>query len=257
MTSAEFLVSPVLQAAGFRHAFFTRRGGVSTGPFATLSFSSSVGDEPGRVEENLERAARALGVEPEYVYFLSQVHGCRVEVVDSRAERSSVWAREGDALVSRDPTVACGVRSADCVPILIGDRSSGTVAAVHAGWRGTARGVVASALGELRRVVGAEGDLVAAIGPHISLEAFEVSEEVAEELRRASPVSDVVDHSLGPKPHVDLRRIIRGQLEALGVSPEDVDDVPGCTLSEPDRFFSYRGSGAKSGRHLSAIVPKG
>jgi hypothetical protein len=196
-------------------------------------------------------------VEPEHVYFLSQVHGTRVEIVDASAERGSVWARQGDALLSRDPTVACGVRSADCVPILIGDRSSGAVAAVHAGWRGVARGVVSTAVQALRRLVGSDTDLVAAIGPHISLDAFEVSEEVADELRRASPVPDVVDSSFGPKPHVNLRRIVRGQLEALGVSPDGIDDVPGCTLKEPDRFFSYRGSGAKSGRHLSAIVPKG
>jgi len=208
------------------------------------------------VEENLRRAALALEVDPAHVYFLSQVHGSTVEVVDSSSERQSVWAREGDALMSRDPNVACGVRSADCVPILVGDRSSGAVVAIHAGWRGTVRGVVAAAVGELRRAVGAAGDLVAAIGPHISLEAFEVSEEVAEELRRASPVPDVVHRSFGPKPHVDLRRIVRGQLEALGLPPDNVDDVMGCTLREPDRFFSFRGSGPKSGRHLSAIVAK-
>jgi YfiH family protein len=256
MTSAEFLLSPVLQAAGFRHAFFTRRGGISTGPFASLSFSTSVGDEAAHVEENLRRAALALEVEPEHVYFLSQVHGSTVEAVDSRSDRRSVWAREGDALMSRDPKVACGVRSADCVPILMGDRSSGAVVAIHAGWRGTVRGVIAAAVTELRRVVGADGDLVAAIGPHISLEAFEVSDEVAAELLRASPDPDVVSRAFGPKPHVDLRRIVRGQLQALGLAPENVDDVMGCTLREPDRFFSFRGSGPRSGRHLSAIVAK-
>jgi copper oxidase (laccase) domain-containing protein len=78
---------------------------------------------------------------------------------------------------------------------------------------------------------------------------------VAAELVLSSPDPDVIDRARGPKPHADLRRIVRAQLESLGVARDAIDDVPGCTVSEPDRFFSFRRDGARSGRHLSAIVP--
>lgn len=257
MNSAEFLQSPLLGQAGFRHAFFTRAGGVSTGPFESLSFSHSVGDDPENVRENLRRAARALGVESSRLFFLSQVHGNAVHVVDGSSDREELIRTEGDALVSSDPTVGCGVRSADCVPVLLADRRSGAVAAVHAGWRGVVAGAVESAAERLAAVAGGQPDLLAAIGPHISLACFEVSDEVAAELRACSPDPDVVELRPGARPHVDLRRLVRAKLLALGLAPNSVDDVLGCTVLDPSRFFSFRRDGARSGRHLSAIVPRG
>lgn len=258
MTSADFLESPLLKAAGFRHAFFTRRGGVSEGPFESLSFSESVGDDPAAVRENRLRAARVLGVEENAVLYLSQVHGNAVVEVDGSSNAKELLRIEGDALVSRAPTVACGVRSADCVPVLLADPTSGAVAAAHAGWRGTVRGVVESAVKRLREASGSgEARLIAAIGPHISLAAFEVSEEVAAELVAASPDPGVVSRSFGHKPHVDLRRVVRAKLRLLGLDDEAIDDVLGCTVGEPERFFSFRRDGARSGRHLSAIVARG
>lgn len=273
---AQSLTSPLLRRAGFRHAFFTRRGGVSTGPFASLSFSVSAGDDPRAVEENLSRAARALGVEPDRIYFLSQVHGCKAWTAGAGDDRNELVRREGDALVSVDPRIACAVRTADCVPVLMADPQSGAVAAVHAGWRGVVAGVVESAVALLCEVAAARSDrakrargsgglkttkegegLLAAIGPHISLAAFEVSEDVARQLERASPDPTVVDRARWPKPHVDLGRLVRAKLVALGLGFEQVDDVRGCTVQSPDLFFSFRRDGARSGRHLSAIVPSG
>lgn len=255
MQRAEYLESGLLRDAGFRHAFFTRRGGVSTGAYESLNFSAAVGDSPDHVAQNLERAAHALAVAPAHIYFLSQVHGAQAHVLEGGESRDEVLHLRGDALVSQAPDVACAVRSADCVPVLLGERRSGTVAAVHAGWRGVVAGAVRAAVERLRSVVGDDGDLAAAIGPHISLDAFEVSEDVALELAHASPVHDVVARDRGPKPHVNLRRIVRAQLEALGLPHDAIDDVWGCTVSEPEWFFSFRRDGPKSGRHLSAIVP--
>ena len=180
MNTAEFLTSPLLSRNGFRHAFFTRNGGVSTGPFDSLSFSVTVGDHPDNVRENLARAARALDIDPEKLFFLSQVHGREFHRVDVHSRRDDLIRTDGDALVSGDPAVGCAVRSADCIPVLIGDRRSGGVAAVHAGWRGVVSGAVASAVTGLS---GSPPDLVAAIGPHISAAAFEVSEDVAARAR--------------------------------------------------------------------------
>lgn len=247
------LTSPLLTSAGFRHAFFTRHGGVSRGPHASLNFSSTTGDTEPCVAENVRRGAFALGVAPERLYALHQIHGTQVHVLEGDEERERVLLTEGDSLVSRNPDVACGVRTADCVPVLLASPDSGVVGAAHAGWRGAAGGVVRETILAMKNG-GAHGPLLAAIGPHISVDAFEVSEEVADVLALAAPSADVVDRRFGAKPHVNLRSLIRSQLLALGVS--EIDDVWGCTVSDPERFFSYRRDGAVGGRHLSAIVPK-
>lgn len=251
---AEFLESALLRQAGFRHAFFTRNGGVSNGAYQSLSFSSAAGDSVSNVNENLRRAAVALGVENERVFFLSQVHGRVAHTLNGNEEQSALIQVEGDALVSRIAGRAIGVRHADCVPVLLADRKSGAVAAAHAGWRGAVNGVVSSAI-EALRAVSPHSELIAAIGPHISLAAFEVSEDVADTIVAASRDPQIVDRS-GQKPHIDLRRMLHAELRAQGLGPTDVDDVHGCTVSDPVRFFSYRRDGKASGRHLSAIVPR-
>jgi YfiH family protein len=256
--SAEYLQSELLWRAGFRHAFFTRRGGVSDGPFASLNFSSAVGDRPERVAKNLELAANALGIDRARLFFLSQVHGSEVVVVDGSEDREVVLHQRGDGVASRTPGVACGVRAADCVPVLLAERSSGAVAALHAGWRGTVAGIVTAGLDALRALAGSESDFLAAIGPHISVGAFEVSEEVAAELARAcpDPAADVIARDKGPRPHVSLAKILRAQLVHGGLADDAIDEVGGCTLGEPERFFSFRRDGRTSGRHLAAIVAR-
>ena len=254
--AAEFLESELLKAAGFRHAFFTRAGGVSEGPYRALNFSRAVGDAPERVAQNLALAGEALGVPAERIYFLSQVHGKAAIALRGDERTADVLELEGDALVGRTPGTAYGVRTADCVPILVGDRRTGAVASVHAGWRGIVRGVVEAGVLKLLEVAGDDVDLVAAIGPHIRGTAFEVSEEVAEELASASPVPCVLRRA-GMKPHVRLDNIVRAKLVALGVPHDQIDDVEGCTATEPERFFSFRRDGKIGGRHLSAIVARG
>jgi purine-nucleoside/S-methyl-5'-thioadenosine phosphorylase / adenosine deaminase len=251
---ADFLESALLRGAGFRHAFFTRKGGVSAGAYSSLNFSVAVGDSEANVKQNLERAATELGVPSTRIHFLSQVHGRVAHTLSGTEHQGVLILREGDALVSRAPGLACAVRSADCVPILLADRRSGAVAAVHAGWRGAVNGIVSSALDALRAIAPAPV-LIAAIGPHISLASFEVSEDVAETLRKASRDPQIVDRSRA-KPHVDLRRMLRAELHAQGLPQAAIDDVWGCTVSEPERFFSFRRDGKFSGRQLSAIVPR-
>jgi YfiH family protein len=247
--------SPLLTGAGFRHAFFTRGGGVSRPPWDTLSFSLSVGDDAESVRENLRRAAAALGVPPERLYVLSQVHGTGSRVLSGAEDRDEVIRSEGDVTLSRAPGVACGVRTADCVPVLVGDRRTGAVAAIHSGWRGTVAGVVPAGIAALRAQLGDTGDLVAAIGPHIEACCFEVGDDVARSLGACSRAgrSAVIDVP-GRKTRVDLRRIVHAQLEAAGVRADHTSDVAGCTFCEPGRFHSFRRDGKRSGRMLSAIV---
>jgi YfiH family protein len=252
------LTSPRLAQEGFRHAFFTRRGGVSAGEHASLNFAASTGDDPENVARNVERAAEVLGVDAARVLYLSQVHGADAVVVTGADARDGAIHREGDAIAARaGEPVACGVRSADCGTILVGDAASGAVAAIHAGWRGTVRGVVPAAVARLRELAGGGGRLVAAIGPHIEACCFEVGDEVAAELAAASDAGGSVVRP-GPrgKPHVDLRAVLRAQLRAAGLDGGAIDDVRGCTACDPERFFSYRRQGPRSGRLLAAIVPR-
>lgn len=254
MPHIPFLESRLLADAGFRHAFFTRAGGVSTGDFATLNLAYNVGDDPACVDENLRRAAEALGVASEDIRTLSQVHGSDVVEVRKHEAANAPARAEGDALIARGGALACGVRTADCVPLLIGDTRRGTAAAVHAGWRGIVRGVVASALAAFERLGSARSDLVCAIGPHISLEAFEIGTEIAAELERASTAHDALRTWPDGKPHASLRAIVTAQLRAGGFAASQIDHVDGCTFGDASRFFSYRRDGARSGRMLSAIV---
>lgn len=246
------LKSKLLENAGFRHAFFMRRGGVSPAPWESLNFSSASGDTPERVAENLARAANEIGARADRVYFLSQVHGTAHRVLDGSEDRLAMLHVEGDITLSNTADVACGVRMADCATVLIGDRESGAVAAIHSGWRGTVRGATGAGVAALRELIGGPGQLVAAVGPHIEACCFEVGDEVAAEIASATPLGqDVVDRSR-ERPHVDLRRIIARQLEDAGVT--DVDQVTGCTVCDGTRFHSYRREGVKSGRMLAAVV---
>lgn len=249
--------SPLLSASGFRHAFFSRLGGVSDPPFDSLNFSVSVGDQEPDVAENLARAANDLRCAPELVVYLNQVHGLDCHTVLAPEDAPRVRALSGDAVLSNHPLVACAVRTADCAPILIGDLRSGAVAAVHSGWRGTLQNIAAAALQALERLAGAPIDPVVAVGPHIEPCCFEVGHDVAASLLDASPDPDILRPGSGDRPHVDLRRMIHAQLIAAGVPHQRIDHVRGCTVCEPVRFFSYRRDGKRGGRHLNAIVARG
>jgi YfiH family protein len=249
------LRSPLLTEAGFSHAFFTRQGGVSRPPWDTLSFARSTGDDADHVRENYRRAALALGVSPERVYVLSQVHGTAARVLTGVEDREEVVRSVGDVTLSRAPGVACAVRSADCVPVLVADLDTGAVAAIHSGWRGTVAGAAPAGIAALRALAGGEGDLIAAIGPHIQACCFEVGDDVAASLAACSAAgARAVVASSGRKPRVDLRLVVRAQLEGAGLASDRIDDVRGCTFCEPERYHSYRRSGPRSGRLLSAIV---
>jgi polyphenol oxidase len=249
--------SQILARAGFRHAFFTRVGGASQGPFESLSFSTAVGDDPEHVDENLRRAGTLLGVDAERILYLSQVHGREARFYRTPETRARSITLEGDAIGGNQSESAYGVRSADCVPVLVADDVSGAVMAIHAGWRGVVVGAVEAGVTVLREQVGANARLLAAIGPHISSAAFEVSEEVAAELSAACPVPGAVSRRPGrDRPYVDLRFIVTQKLLALGLAPGAIDQVGGCTVLEPARYFSFRRDGKRSGRHLSAIVPR-
>jgi YfiH family protein len=259
MESCPYLESALLARAGFSHAFFTRRGGVSEGPFATLNLSSEVGDRSEHVRENLGRAARALGLDSDRVYVPAQVHGREVLVVTGTELSSALARTPADALVSnplgRRAPFGVAVRTADCVPILLADRESGRVAAVHAGWRGVVAEIVPHTIEQMAALGSRPASLLAVLGPHIGPAAFEVGEEVAAEFGRAGVEGSVLRRH-AQKPNVDLGRILRAQLARAGLPESQVEQLPGCTYRDSAEFFSYRRDGKHSGRMLSVILPR-
>jgi polyphenol oxidase len=248
--------SELLTRAGFTHVFFTRRGGVSEGGFASLNASPDVGDRAEHVTENLRRIARVLGVGPAELYVPRQVHGRGVLVLGRERAQGVVATTPADAIVTSEPALACAVRTADCVPILLGDPESGRVAAVHAGWRGVAQDIARATVEVMTRLGSRAAAITAAIGPHISVEAFEVGDDVARQLARASGAADVILQTAGHKARADLGKILVSQLVAAGLAPGNVEQLPGCTYRDGACFFSYRRDGLESGRMLSAIVSK-
>lgn len=256
MNSPNALLSSRLLQAGFRHAFFTRLGGSSPAPFDSLNFSISVGDSPSNVSANLASAASLLGVPAELIFYLDQIHSDFVFPVDRSHYAATFRKRQGDAVVSHDPNVACAARFADCAPVLIADQASGAVVAVHSGWRSTAQNICGAAVRALQNLTGNPLSLIAAVGPHIEACCFEVGDDVARTLQSASPAHDVLRPGKRDRPHVDLRSVIHAQLLAAGVAENAIDHVRGCTVCDGDKFFSYRREGARSGRMMAAIVAR-
>jgi YfiH family protein len=251
------LRSELLSRHGFRHGFSLRGGGVSRPPFDSLNLARSVGDDPEHVAENLRRFAQAVGFDAGRLYEVSQVHGAELVRVDLELEPAQLRATQADALLASAPGSPIGVRVADCAALLLADPDSGQVAAVHAGWRGTVAQIAPRAVAALCAQAGAAPRrLLAALFPHIDVAAFEVGDDVARQVEASAHGEHDVVRRGAPKPHVDLARALSAQLRAAGLAAESIERVPGCTFSEPERFFSYRRDGAASGRHLAVIEPR-
>jgi hypothetical protein len=211
-----------------------------------------------------ERALHAsLGVRR--VVLLRQVHGAAVTVI-RRSGTLPDSGTPGDALVSNVAEVGVGVRSADCVPLLMADAATGAVAAVHAGWRGTAAGAAGAAVSALAREFGSRpGDLVAAIGPHIGPCCYEVGTELVDAFAAAGHHRDLIDRwFLAPPPprgarerpplRLDLGTANRDQLILSGLEPEHIHMSGLCTAEHLDVLTSYRTERAAAGRMIAVIA---
>ena len=250
------LRAPLLTAQGFGHGFSTRLGGVSAAPFDSLNLGANVGDDPGHVAENQRRFAERVGFLAGRLCSAQQVHGADVLRVRDAGEADvrTLAQSRADALVA-EPGAAVGVRTADCLPLLLADPETRYAAAVHAGWRGVCAGVVTAAVRALCEAAEAPAQrLIGAVFPHIRRCCFEVGEDVAQQLSAAVP--GVACSHVGPRgrPHVALDLLVRAQLAAAGVSLASVDDVAGCTCCDVSRFYSFRRDGQQSGRHMAVIV---
>ncbi len=254
-----FYASPLLEKAAVPHAFSTRHGGISPAPFDSLNLGNpndcGIQDDYERIWENYKLLQVACGSDGRQLCRVHQVHGAGVV----RAARDVAFDvhQKADAIVSDDPQRVVSVRVADCVPVLLSTRDGKTVAAVHAGWRGVIAGVVLSALKEIE--AGGHGrpsEVIAAIGPSIGGDAFEVGPEVVAEFRGIFGSAAPVKSRDGDKGSVDLREAIRLQLLSSGVGEDQIDTSDRCTFRDKEDFFSHRRERGITGRMAAIIASK-
>jgi polyphenol oxidase len=214
-----------------RVRFTTRRGGTSTGPYASLNLGGSTDDDPAAVQANHAAVASALGYNAATRAWGRQVHGSDVQIRDAVPQAGEA-PRDVDGQATALPGVAVTVMAADCLPVALA--APGAVAMLHGGWRGLAGGVLEAGVAAMR-ALGAEGTIVAAIGPGAGPCCYEAGDEVHAAL----------GHSVGR--NVDLKAAARDRLRAAGVA--DVHDVGLCTIcSDPELFFSHRRDRGVTGR---------
>lgn len=244
-----FYASPLLEKVGVPHCFSTRIGGVSPAPFDSLNLGNPSGvdqvDDYDRICENYRKLQRAIGRANHERIWVHQVHGGDV----MRAPCPS--GAKADALVCDDPSKLIAVRVADCVPILLASRDGKTVAAIHSGWRGVIAGVVRNSI-EAMNV--SPGDLIAAIGPCIGFEHFEVGGEVLAAFTETFGENAPIKRRDDGKGHVDLREAVRLQLTASGLPHDQIDATDRCTFAHAGEFFSHRRDRGVTGRMAALIA---
>ncbi|MEG8276005.1 peptidoglycan editing factor PgeF [Streptomyces sp. AHA2] len=220
--------------SGAHFAFTDRWGGVSAAPYEELNLGGAVGDDPGAVRTNRELAAKSLGVAPDLVVWMNQVHGADVAVVDG-PWGPSAGLPSVDAVVSTRPGLALAVLTADCVPVLLADPVARVAAAAHAGRPGMVAGVVPAAVGAMIELGAEPARIVARTGPTVCGRCYEVPGEMRAEVSAVEPAA-YAETSWGT-PAVDVSAGVHAQLERLGV--RDREQSPVCTLESRDHF-SYR-----------------
>jgi YfiH family protein len=210
--------------------FTSRIGGVSRGPYAARNLADHVGDDPAAVRQNRAMLAAEVGLPAERLLTMSQVHGTTVAVVDG-----PVPAPVADALVTRTSDVALAVLVADCVPLLMLDAESGVAAAVHAGRRGLAHGVVPAAVAAMVDLGARPEAIHARLGPSICGRCYEVPADLRDEVAARVPAASA--RTRHDTPALDIPAGVVDQLRSAGVT--DVMTSPICTF-EDEEYFSYR-----------------
>jgi hypothetical protein len=252
----EILSSPLLAAqTGVRHAFFTRRGGVSQGVYASLNLGPGSNDDPAAVAENRRRAAACFEVEPNRLLTGYQIHSATATTVEGLWENGPP---QGDAIVTATPGLACGALAADCAPVLIADADARVVAAVHAGWKGALGGVVGAAVQAMRALGARPERMIAAVGPCIGPQSYEVGLEFLERFSAGAPGAERFFRpgAAPDKRLFDLPAFVLDRLGDAGVGQSEWIGLD--TYPDADRFYSNRRAlhlgEADYGRLLSAIM---
>ncbi len=250
------LINRVLEENGFANGFSTRIGGVSEFPENSLNLAGYDEDSEENIAENRRRFLSLFDKN----YALAsvwQIHSADVRVVKDLADTKD-GNYKMDALISDAENVLLGVKTADCVPVLVADVKTKAFAAIHAGWRGTVQSIVVNAIEKLKETYGTNPkDLICAIGPAATCKNYEIGQDVIDAFREKFPDSENIftptkeNHAL-----IDLHTANNQQLKSSGVLPENIYVAPLCTMERNDLFFSYRVEKklfGKTGRLMSVI----
>jgi len=238
------------------HGFFTRRGGVSKGPFASLNCSLSSQDDRDAVVRNRGRVAGALGVSHGHLVGCTQVHG--IDVVTVETPWASGTGPRADAMVTQRPGVALGIITADCAPVLFADIHAGIIGAAHAGWRGAVAGIIEATIGAMTKLGARTERIAAAVGPCIGQSSYEVAADLRDAVltREAADARFFADGKQMGRWQFDLPGYCAARLYAAGVAEVAITGID--TLTEEERFFSHRRrtltGGGPIGHQISVIA---
>ncbi|PYD64410.1 hypothetical protein CFR72_02725 [Gluconacetobacter entanii] len=238
------------------HGFFTRLGGVSTGPYASLNCSMRSGDDPAALRENRARVARTVGVAAENLLGVTQVHGN--DVVSVTAPWEEGQGARADAMVCARPGLALGVITADCAPVLFADARGHVVGAAHAGWRGAAAGVLEATVAAMCALGSRAMDIRAVVGPCIARDSYEVGADMRDAVLALDGAGEMFFTPARREGHYqfDLAGYCVARLHRAGVGQADALGID--TLTDEARFFSHRrrtlAGGGKIGHQISVIT---
>jgi YfiH family protein len=264
LEGVQALICAPLEEAGFANGFSTRLGGTSPMPENALNLAGFNEDTAENILENRRRFLKLFASEVGEWALAGcwQVHGSDVRLINSLAEAKPAEDAHGDtvycdAIISNAPGVLAGVKTADCVPILIGDPGTGAFAAVHAGWRGTLAEVATRALKRMITEYKTKPqDVRVAIGPAAGACCYEVGIDVIDAFKSSFPTRDLFTETRARHACIDLLEANREQLVSAGVDPDRINVAPLCTMCRTDLFFSYRREKnvhGKVGRLMSVI----
>ena len=225
------------------HAFSTRNGGVSNGPFRSLNLGIADGDTLKNILINRKRFYNTLNFTSSDVAQAEQVHSNKIAIVEDNGPIPGC-----DALITTQANLYLSIKTADCAAVLLYDPHHQVIAAVHAGWRGTAEGIIANTINTMQAQFQTNpGELIAAIGPALHVCCYKVKNNVAKKFGD----NEIIQREEGL--FLDLILAITNRLNAAGVQLDRIADSGYCTACQPDKFFSYRRDEGVTGRMLAVI----
>lgn len=254
--SLEYLSSSLLPVP---HGFSTRKGGVSKGYLESLNLGLNRGDERENVVQNYRLLGKAIGFDPFAAVGANQVHGKTILPVTARHKGELLGERLGiecDGLITNEPGIPLVVFSADCETVLLYDPVCRAIGAVHSGWKGTALGIVKTAVEAMVSAYGCKSkNILAALGPCIGQGCFETDANVPEAMSQAlGELAEPAIRQAGAKYYVDLKALNRTWLLEAGLEEDHIDISQACTACQPDLFWSYRRHQDNRGSLAAVIV---
>lgn len=238
-------------------AISTQRGdnAIETDGYSGFNACDYTGDDVAHIESCRDELCDLMNIKRGALIMPRQTHSMNVAVID-KIPFDSARLYNIDALVTALPGVTLAINTADCVPIVLADTEAGIIGAVHSGWKGTVGRIVARAIDKMVSLGTDVSHIVAAMGPCICGNCFEVGDEVIEQFRAAGLASDRIILTREPRSHVDLPQACRATLLECGLRGDNIVMPKMCSRCNPERYFSARRMGINSGRTLSVIIRK-